>query len=764
GAGTKDEEPASFTDTNIYGTLGGPVVRDHLWYFVAVERFDEEIPVVFEDRSTSLRTFEGWRNFAKLTWQGSMAHKLTLQVNQDPVDTFGNYIGQTINPETDFRLGTDGTLPQLTWTAILSPALLMQVVFSYLDGRVEIEPVSEDFRLVETDQVLGGNGTLNARLPCFSLNCEQDEMRRLKREEVKGTNDFILSEDGAYNVRSNVNLGRATMRTDFSYTLDDRLGQHSFRSGFLLEAETYEEDLVVNPVITETSCSIAQFPCALPPADPLQARGSISILVYDPAQRSLTADSYNMGGYIQDSWKIRPNLTLNLGARIDRESVNSLGFTSFDPDKEAVEVQRRFDIVREAAIAASYSCTHTPGRLDGEMTQPFTPLPGSPALQFDVDRNGEIDLNGAEREIVLTGHFTTESERRAENFTIENTNLSPRLSVSWDPWNDGKTKVYGTFGRYYDRLFLGTVVTDQEPSTWVAIWPLASTVGGNALPGELSLPLSTSVSVPQTDRDLRTPHTDEWTAGFERELAPEWSVGVTYISRLGEDLLQDKDMNHISCEGFDETYGVDPHSVCGDGGQLDLDRFGAVRYMYDPFRRRWFTALSRNGTPDLYTLNPNFNQVLRVGNFNASRYRAWELTLKKRLHRNWQMQGSYTWSTAEGEAEGFASVVGNDPAVSDKASGYLSYDQRHVFKYQVVAHLPHEILVGGTFTWASGLPYTFVSNVEDYDDHSLLTPQRVFSVTGKLNDQRNESQLTVDGRVEKRFTVGGMQMTAFLAA
>ncbi|MGH9870847.1 MAG: hypothetical protein ACREAA_22140, partial [Candidatus Polarisedimenticolia bacterium] len=762
GAGTKDEEPASFTDTNIYGTLGGPVVRDHLWYFVAVERFDEETPVVFEDRSTSLRTFEGWRNFAKLTWQGSTAHKLTFQVNQDPIDTFGNYIGQTIDLETDFRLGTDGTLPQLTWTAILSPALLMQVVFSYLDARIEIDPVSEDFRLVETAQRLETNGTLHAHLPCFSLNCEQDEMRRLIREAIPGTSQFTLSEDGAYNVRSSVNLGRATMKTDFSYTLEDRLGQHSFKSGFLMESESYHEDLVVNPVITDNRCNTAGPPCAVPPVSPFQARGTLTIQVYDPLQRELSADSYNMGGYVQDSWKVRPNLTLNLGARVDRESVNSLGFTSFDPGKEAVEVQRRFDIVCEAAIAANYSCTHTPGRLDGVMTQPFTPLPGSPALQFDVDGDGEIDLNGAEREIVLTGQFTTPSERRAESFTIENTNLSPRLSVSWDPWSDGKTKVYGTFGRYYDRLFLGTVVTDQQPESWVATWPLSTLVGGDALPGELSLPLSASVSIPQTDRNLRTPRTDEWTAGFERELAPEWSVGVTYISRTGEDLLQDKDMNHITCAGFVETYGVDPQAVCGDGGQLELDRFGAIRYAFGG--GRWLAVLSRNGAPDLYTLNPNFNQVLRVGNFNASRYRAWELTLKKRLHRNWQMQGSYTWSTAEGEAESFSSVVGNDPAVSDKASGYLSYDQRHVFKYQVVSHLPHEILVGGTFSWASGLPYTFVSNVEDHDDHGLLTPQRVFSVTGKLNDQRNESQLTVDGRVEKRFTVGGMQMTAFLAA
>src|SRR5262249_14423594 len=142
-----------------------------------------------------------------------------------------------------------------------------------------------------------------------------------------------------------------------------------------------------------------------------------------------------------------------------------------------------------------------------------------------------------------------------------------------------------------------------------------------------------------------------------------------------------------------------------------------------------------NGAPDLYNLNPNFNQILRVGNFNESHYTAYELSLRKRLHRNWQMFVAYTWSRAEGDAEGFNSQAGNDPAVSDKVKGLLNYDQTHVLKWQGVSHLPHDILLGGTLQWASGLPYSFVSNVEDVDSLGLVTPQRVFSVTGEKNDQ-----------------------------
>jgi hypothetical protein len=47
-----------------------------------------------------------------------------------------------------------------------------------------------------------------------------------------------------------------------------------------------------------------------------------------------------------------------------------------------------------------------------------------------------------------------------------------------------------------------------------------------------------------------------------------------------------------------------------------------------------------------------------VANLNRIEYRAFVLELIRRQHRNWEMQASYTWSTARGEAEDFARSVG----------------------------------------------------------------------------------------------------------
>jgi outer membrane receptor protein involved in Fe transport len=745
GASPDRDTVTRFTDQNLYGTLGGAIVKDRAWYFVATERLDEEIPVPFETGETRLRSKEGWHNFAKLTFQASSRHKLTLQLNMDPVEELGNNFGPTIDPETDYELRTGGRLPQLTWTAILSPSLLLQVVASRLDGRAEIEPVGDGFHPIPTDQQVDSFKTITARFPCRTWNCESDPIRRLSFTEGE-----VQQEDGVFNVASTADVTRSTMRADLGLTLEDALGQHSFKSGFLYEVEDYKESLVTNPIVTDrTSIAVPSH----------YREGRLTLQIFDPLHDALSASSWNMGAYGQDSWRIRPNLSMNLGVRLDWEQISTWGYKSFDPGPEAREALRRYDIM---CVAADSGCQgKTPGRRNGTISSIIIPPPGSPALEFDVDGDGRIDLNGAERDIVLNDPFTIPAERLSEAYGIDNTNLAPRFSISWDPWADGKTKMYSTWGRYYDRLFLGAVVTDQKPSSYIATWDLSPTADGQIQPDDPSQPVRTAFNIPQTDRNLRTPHTDEWTFGIERELAPEWALAVTWIDRKSRDLLQDRDMNHITCAEFGETFGVDPYLVCGDGGQLELDRFGAIHEATGPGTR---PTIGPNGAPDLYNLNPFFNQVLRIGNFNASRYRAFETTLRKRLHRNWQMLAAYTWSKAEGDAESFSSPQGNDPAVSDKVSGFLDYDQRHILKLQTVAHLPHEILVGTSVLWASGLPYTFVANVEDYDDQTLLTPQRIFSITGKKNDQRNESQLTVDARLEKRFNMARLQMSGFISA
>lgn len=371
-------------------------------------------------------------------------------------------------------------------------------------------------------------------------------------------------------------------------------------------------------------------------------------------------------------------------------------------------------------------------------------------VALDLNGDGLIDGSGPEGQEIFK-HFTTFAEREALNFEIDDAHLSPRIGLSWDPWGDGRTRLYAHWGRYHDRLRLETAIPDGEGAGVTFSFfpdPFTRVIA----PGSLSS-ASTNPAIRQVSRDLRAPRTDELSLGVERSLGVQWTLGATWIRSRAYDLLQDRDVNHYTCRGAREAIGIEPLAVCGFMGQLEEDRFGNPS----------FPGFSLpNGIEDLYTQTPYFSQVLRVDNADRSDYRAWEVRAVRALHRSWQMQASYTWSEARGRADWFLSRLGDDPSTRSDEEGYLDQDQRHRIKIQALAHLPRGFGLAGIVTWASGTPWSVLrSDLPDIDssDNVLL---RTFYPTRQRNDQRNEAAWRIDGRLEKTFHLGRIDASGFL--
>ena len=297
--------------------------------------------------------------------------------------------------------------------------------------------------------------------------------------------------------------------------------------------------------------------------------GELNLQVFTPTLVSPTAENFAVGAYFQDSWKPLPNLMINLGLRYDQENIESSGYTQFDPREEAVEVLKRFDLFCDA-FGTTCTNARAPGRPVGPLPAYLVPPPGHPALKYDLNGDGILETFGREGQ-QIRDPYTTGPERLNDSFLVTNSNLSPRIGVSWDPWADGKTRFFGSWGTYYDRLFLGTVATEQGPESLSSSWFVRFGLQ-QADPGTRSNRVPYAPTIPQTDRELQTPYTIEWTLGVEREIAPEWTLALTYVSRRGHDLLQDVDVNHITCKQFDTALGTKPYAVCGDGGYLELAR------------------------------------------------------------------------------------------------------------------------------------------------------------------------------------------------
>jgi len=646
-----------FEDFRPFVTLGGPIARDRVWYFVALEYLALEEPVntlTFP----ALRTEDGWNNFGKVTWQATPEHRLSLQLNYDPRRFTGLNVDTRTAPESDYALERSGYSTSARWTWTASPEVLLETMVSRLDTGFDILPSTEPEGCYLLP--LGGCDPFSEDLYTVDIR--------------EGTTD------GPYYQTSRDTRQRNALRSDLSWYRDTSHGSHSLKGGVELSREDY-----TNQVRT-ARVRFDDFEICKPvddPSDPFDdpivcdpdvvgrnASGELVVVgsinfeesIPENLARSATKDNYSF--YLQDSYKPVPNLTLNLGLRFDREEATAEGWASFDPAAQATEFLNRLALgmgvpvgslelataLRNAVVVndvngdgkdplhcGSYDkdggafgdgiadgtaddfITLYDGDFDG-VADPNDPddvflmapdgIADGRSIHPDCDRLSEdgafIVAPFSLHQLDPVGVFYSGSgealgtERTPEPIDLVNNNLAPRRSLSWDPWRDNRTKLFVTWGRYFDRLFLATLVPEQGPDPrTVAYYATNRDNGADAFPIQTG-----RFSITQVDRGLKTPFSDELTLGIERELAPEWAISATWIRRTGRNQLQDTDLNH-----FVQDLNSD--------GVLD-DDIGRITTS-DPYLcredplRKCIKALYADGQADLYAYNPFFNRSSRWG-------------------------------------------------------------------------------------------------------------------------------------------------------
>ncbi len=188
-------------------------------------------------------------------------------------------------------------------------------------------------------------------------------------------------------------------------------------------------------------------------------------------------------------------------------------------------------------------------------------------------------------------------------------NYAPRLQMIWDPNADGRSKLFGSFGRYYESVPLDINVRafggenqcfcynySPDPRDFQPI-PDDESGFGTALLGGAT----------PVDPDLKGQYIDEYMIGYEYEVRPNFALGIqgTYreLGRVIEDFL-------IISEG--NYFIANP----GEG-------IGSVATFYD------------------YAEVPAEKP--------RREYTGVELTARKRYSDGWQLYASYLWSTSRGQ-------------------------------------------------------------------------------------------------------------------
>jgi hypothetical protein len=460
-----------------------------------------------------------------------------------------------------------------------------------------------------------------------------------------------------------VTKGNHSMKFGFTFMPDETNAYHDAGGnggGTFTFAGVYKKfgDSTTVPTDIETPCLIA------PAADKTvttnfdQTCGSLAnFLTNQPSTstRPIDKPSFPMqyfrnkvfGAYFQDDWRIRPNLTLNLGLR--------------------------------------YEMTTIPTEIHGhvyEMPSLTTILPCGPNLTAPLPAN--VCPDGANGLNLVPGDPLALLNRVVFTHNPTLKNFEPRVGFAWDPFHNGKTSVRGGFGIFdalplpYELVFNATsTIPFNNPFSTVG--PGSFFLSPNYEAGYLANPSASPViPVPDqfpfqiaaitavlpgavtTGRALnyvepapKRNYVYQWNFNIQRQITPSMSILVGYAGSRGyHNPFQADSFNTIiptkAANGdyyWPGCFTAGPNGTNTAAGQTACKNLGAT----------WTGNLSANAAQArLY--NPSVNGMMATDWQSRSWYNALTVKLDKKLSHGFQVTGSFTWSktmdTTSGSATG----------------------------------------------------------------------------------------------------------------
>jgi hypothetical protein len=441
------------------GTRGGALVRDRLFYFGSIERqtaresvqvvipssvkaFVDGLNMGYDTRSVVPRTREQVNALGKITANLGGAHRLDVIYLDDDDNDVNKNVGGSRAADNGFDDLNSSYFATASFTSHVGGASV------------------NELRVNRSIQRLFRSMTASARfLPALDFP----------------TVDIGL--DGASTPQ-----GRTQRNWVIANTTSHQWGHHLVKWGG-------EVNIVRAPVVSNENFNGSyRFPRDEGPFVPDRYTSSLNLqfaraLSPDPNTTTLGRDMNMYALFVNDTWRIRPTLTLNLGVRYDLRTLE--------------------------------------GDIGGP--DPFE-QPG-----FSRDRPEEVWLNVALGPASALG---LRPWRPVPNDTVD---FSPRVGFAWDVLGRRKAFVRGSYGIFRDRIssvsLRGAVGSYNGLNTQGV--ELANPTFFPSVPNAANLPAAaistTTVPSPRAD----TPFTQQSSVGLEYAASPRMTVSADFVHLLG---------------------------------------------------------------------------------------------------------------------------------------------------------------------------------------------------------------------------------------
>ena len=479
----------SFDREQFGGSVGGPIIPDRAWWFVSVENRNQDAAIQVGERDFATQGVIGSSATAPLddflltgrvdfkatdrdTMYGRYAFNRSLEVANG--SSQGTPLGSAANRQSSLNRFNSGLY---NWTRAISANKVNSFTFHVNTFLNQIPEFGDN--LPTTNPDLG-----------------------LTNELV-----FLTLQDGAnFRIAQRTRFDRIQIRDNFTWIR----GSHTINIGGEWQNQQADAifDLFGSGSIFLTEDFATQDRNGDGQTDDLDIPIALAIRSVAPVRPPFVPDLDNnyFAFYIQDDWRVRPNLTFNLGLRWEVDT----------------------DIFGESS--AHQACP-----------MPLSTAPTDPCVWLR-------SVLGLDRDTGLT-------------------NLGPRIGFAWDPFNTAKTVIRGGYGIYYDRVVLEVklleLLLDGRILAIDALGGSTMDGAGNFIPdastgqvvnlanpfGGPTAPIAIGINV--MDNDIAHPYVQQWTLGVQQEIAPDWIVSADGIHNFGQRfiigrLLRDSNLNPVS--------------------------------------------------------------------------------------------------------------------------------------------------------------------------------------------------------------------------
>jgi outer membrane receptor protein involved in Fe transport len=390
--------------------------------------------------------------------------------------------------------------------------------------------------------------------------------------------------------------------------------------------------------------------------------------------------------FAQDSWKIRPNLTLNYGLR-------------WELDTPLADKAQHVQTFRAGQSSTVFPC-------------------GGP--NTDCSSQNAVGL-------VVPGDRGVPAGMTQTYYK----GFAPRIGLAWSPGNSGKTSFRAGWGMFYNPMEqLVLAQFGAEPpfggSTFVYETqfnlPFLGQDGATGYLNPFNGVLNPKRGSPQDwavfeplllfgdfQPNMRTQYSDQYNFSIQRELAPDLKLEVGYVGSQGHRLLATHDINYSNPQTC-----LDLNSILGSGtcAQFTEDApFFIPAGTVLPVALHLPYAQNHSVIPAGTTVGPNgitlvglrpysspqcnpmtgagcpadgvpvYSSIFAQDTIAGSSYNSLQASLEKRFAHGLQFSAAYTFSKSIDEASSFEGILDPLPNAHNRALSLFDARQRFVISY-----------------------------------------------------------------------------------